>query len=62
MRFSDLPDTNWAYTYVSYFYCDGAVGGYDDGTFRPNRGSTRAQFAKMLVLWALGWQAVIDPL
>ncbi len=55
MSFSDLPDTNWAYSYISFLFCNGAVSGYDDGTFRPNRGSTRAQFAKMLVL-GLGWQ------
>jgi N-acetylmuramoyl-L-alanine amidase/S-layer homology domain/Transglycosylase SLT domain len=55
MSFSDLPDTHWAYSYVSYLYCEGAVGGYADGTFRPENGSTRAQFTKMLVL-GLGWQ------
>ena len=54
MRFNDLPDTHWAYGYVSYVYCRGAVAGYPDGTFRPNEGSTRGQFAKMLVL-SMGW-------
>ncbi len=54
MRFSDLPDTHWAYSYVSYLYCQGALGGYDDSTFRPDEGSTRAQFTKLLVL-GLGW-------
>jgi hypothetical protein len=50
MRFTDLPDTYWAYGYISYLYCRGVVGGYPDGTFRPGEGSTRGQFAKMLVL------------
>jgi hypothetical protein len=54
MRFYDLPDTHWAYQYVSYLFCRGAVSGYPDETFRPNEGSTRGQFAKMLVL-GLGW-------
>lgn len=54
MRFSDLPDTNWAYGYVAYLYCQGAVSGYDDGTYRPGASSTRGQFAKILTL-GLGW-------
>jgi hypothetical protein len=55
MNFSDMPDTHWAYSYVSYLYCAGAIGGYADGTFRPDSGSTRGQFTKMLVL-GLDWQ------
>jgi hypothetical protein len=54
MRFYDLPDTHWAYQYVSYLFCRGAVSGYPDQTFRPNDGSTRGQFSKMLVL-GMGW-------
>ena len=54
MRFTDLPNTHWAYDFVSYLYCRGVVGGYPDGTFRPGEGSTRGQFAKMLVL-SMDW-------
>jgi amidase len=54
MRFGDLPDIHWAYSYVSYLFCNGIISGYADGTFRPNEGSTRGQFAKMLVL-GLRW-------
>lgn len=54
MRFLDLPDTHWAYAYVGYLFCQGVVGGYPDGTFRPDNGSTRGQFAKMVVL-GMGW-------
>jgi S-layer homology domain len=54
MNFSDLPESYWAYSYVSYLYCEGVISGYADGTFRPNEGSSRGQFAKMLVL-GLGW-------
>ena len=50
MRFSDLPDTDWAYAYVSYLYCHGIIGGYSDGTFRGGEGATRGQLAKMLAL------------
>ena len=60
MNFSDLPDSNWAYSYVSYLYCDGVVSGYADGTFRPNAGSSRGQFAKMLVL-GMGWYPYEAP-
>lgn len=54
MRFIDLPDTNWAYVYVNYLYCHGAITGYSDGTFRPNNSSSRGQFTKILVL-SFGW-------
>jgi len=54
MRFTDLPESHWAYTYVSYLFCRNVVSGYADGSFRPNTGSTRGQFSKMLVL-ALDW-------
>jgi hypothetical protein len=60
MNFSDLPDSHWAYSYVSYLYCDGIVSGYADGTFRPSAGSSRGQFAKMLVL-GLGWYTYDPP-
>ena len=54
MRFLDLPDDYWAYAFVADLFCRGVVSGYDDGTFRPAYGSTRGQFAKMLVL-GMGW-------
>ncbi len=50
----DLPDTHWAYTHVSYLFCNSVVSGYADGTFRINANSTRAQFAKMITL-AMNW-------
>lgn len=54
MRFTDLPDSHWAYQYVAYLYCRNVVSGYSDGTFRPNNASTRGQFTKMVVL-GFGW-------
>lgn len=59
MRFTDLPDNHWAYPYVGYLYCNSIIGGYQDGTFRPNAESTRGQFAKMIVV-GMGWQ-LYDP-
>lgn len=50
MRFYDLPDTSWAYSYVSNMFCRNIVSGFPDGSFRPNADITRGQFAKMLVL------------
>ncbi|MDQ5825725.1 MAG: S-layer homology domain-containing protein [Chloroflexota bacterium] len=50
MRFYDLPDTSWAYSYISNLYCRNVVSGFPDGTFRPNADITRGQFTKMLVL------------
>ncbi|HMA34469.1 MAG TPA: S-layer homology domain-containing protein, partial [Chloroflexia bacterium] len=54
MSFSDLPDTNWAYPYVSYLYCSGIISGYGDGTFRGGAGANRGQLTKMLAL-GMGW-------
>jgi hypothetical protein len=57
MRFTDLPDTSWAYSYVANLYCRNVVSGFSDGTFRPNADVTRGQFTKMLVLsFELTWQ------
>ncbi len=56
MMFTDLPDSHWAYTHVSYLFCRNVVTGYSDGTFRVNAESTRAQFAKMITL-AMNWSS-----
>ncbi len=55
--FSDVPPDMWAYNYISRLACIGIVSGYADGTFRPQRGTTRAQLAKMIVL-SEGWDLV----
>lgn len=57
MRFLDLPDTSWAYSYVANLYCRDIVSGYSDGTFRPNADNTRGQFTKMLAL-SFAWSLV----
>lgn len=47
--FSDLDSSNPQYDAVIALYYEGIVGGYDDGTFRPGKNVTRAEFSKMLV-------------
>lgn len=54
MNFSDLPDTHWAYSYVSYLFCRNVISGYADGTFRPENYTTRGQFTKMVAI-GMGW-------
>jgi murein DD-endopeptidase MepM/ murein hydrolase activator NlpD len=54
MSFSDLPDTHWAYTYISYLYCRSVVAGFPDGTFRPDDYPSRGLFTKWITL-GLGW-------
>jgi hypothetical protein len=59
MRFSDVHDTDYFYEGLSCLYCQGAISGYGDGTFRPFNSTTRSQLAKIVVLGE-GWQ-VSEP-
>ena len=52
-QFSDVDGTPYA-TAIDNLASMGVVGGYDDGTFRPDNTLWRAQYAKMTVL-ALGY-------
>lgn len=54
LSFSDVRSSDWFYTPVRTLACDGIIGGYADGTFRPYNSVTRGQVAKMIVN-ALGW-------
>ncbi len=57
-HFSDVPTTQPFYPYIETLYNRGIVSGYADGTFRPGRGATRGQIAKMIALsgsQAYGW-------
>ncbi|HYP40964.1 MAG TPA: S-layer homology domain-containing protein [Chloroflexia bacterium] len=49
-RFSDVPEDFWAYSFIEYLASGGVIGGYDDGSFRPNNPTTRAQLTKIVVL------------
>ena len=46
--FSDIEGL-WAADWIEEAYQEGIVGGYPDGTYRPNNHVTRAQMAKFLV-------------
>ncbi len=48
--FSDVPADFWGYSYIETAASHGAIGGYPDGTFRPNTDVTRAQVAKIIYL------------
>ena len=47
--FSDVSDSAWYSTAVKTLASIGVINGYTDGTFRPNKNVTRAEFVTMLV-------------
>ena len=47
-QFTDVSEDYWAYDAIKYLASEGVISGYPDGTFRPERSVTRAEFAKML--------------
>lgn len=53
--FSDLPASAYCSEAAARLLSLGAINGYTDGSFRPDRNITRAEFAKMLVV-AMGWE------
>lgn len=48
-RYSDVKSTDWFNNAISTLSNMGIIDGYPDGTFRPNAGITRAEFAKIAV-------------
>ncbi|NLW54991.1 MAG: S-layer homology domain-containing protein [Clostridiaceae bacterium] len=48
-RYSDVSPTHWAYKQIESIASKGIIGGYPDGTFRPNNSITREEAAKMIV-------------
>ena len=50
--FSDVPAAQWYYEYVDKLYTSGVVGGFPDGTFRPQNNVTTGQALKMILLAA----------
>ncbi len=49
-EFSDLPTTHWAYDSVQEMQKSGIIKGYSDGTFKPSKTVTYAEFIKMVVV------------
>ncbi|HUP28396.1 MAG TPA: S-layer homology domain-containing protein [Chloroflexia bacterium] len=46
--FTDVPPTNTFYVYIERMARRGIIGGYSDGTFRPNAEVTRGQASKII--------------
>jgi len=47
--FSDVPADYWAYRPVGQLAGNGIIGGYPDGTFKPNKSLTRAELVAILM-------------
>lgn len=58
MMFSDIHSNAWYKESVSSLIALDIIGGYPDGTFKPERNITRAEFAKITCL-AMGWELSI---
>jgi hypothetical protein len=58
--FSDISESAWYKQYVDKLVADSTIGGYPDGTFKPNQPVTRAEFSKMLVNTSLKDKAIIQ--
>jgi len=48
-KFTDLPDSHWAYLYTTRLTYERAITGYPDGTFKPSSNITRAEFLAVVV-------------
>ncbi|WP_353930390.1 S-layer homology domain-containing protein [Okeanomitos corallinicola TIOX110] len=48
VNFSDISEKHWAKDYIAELAAMEIIGGYPDGTFRPNAPVTRAQLAAIL--------------
>lgn len=46
--FKDVPPGHWAFDIINSLFNAKIVGGYPDGTFRPENSITRAEFSRML--------------
>lgn len=47
-KFTDVPESYWAYPYITDMAERGVLDGYDDGSFQPDKPVTRAEAAAML--------------
>jgi hypothetical protein len=48
IAFPDVPNTYWAYPFIAALSARGIIGGFPDGSFKPNEPVTRGQFAIQL--------------
>ena len=49
-EYTDINKSHWAYSYIDTMSADGIIKGYDDGSFRPSRPVTYAEFIKMVYI------------
>lgn len=63
-NFKDVANTRWSATAISYMNELGLIKGYPDGTFKPEKNITRAEFAAMATRFAnltgTGVQSFVD--
>lgn len=48
--FSDVPDSHANFTAIEFLRNRGIINGYEDGTFKPDRAVSRAEFLKIVLL------------
>lgn len=48
-KFWDVSKDHWAFVYIADLADRGVINGYEDGSFKPNRTVTRAEWAKIMV-------------
>ena len=48
-RFTDVPSSHWAYTYIQSAAADGVMNGTGDGLFSPSKTLSRAEFIVMMM-------------
>ena len=47
--FSDVPTSHWAFRFIAELVERGAISGYPDGKFYPDKTVTREEFSKIMV-------------
>jgi len=48
--FSDIPSDAWYTSYIQKAYAEGWIVGYNDGTFKPGQGVTKAEALKIIAV------------
>ena len=62
INFTDLASNHWAYKNIQTLVNEGTINGYEDGTFKPSKSVTRAEFVKMLGKWNQKYNGKYDDL
>lgn len=60
--FKDVSKDMWYATFIKAASDDGLMGGYNDGTFKPDRKITRAEALKVFLIGALGADGIEDKI